>query len=75
MKQNPDVREFDWELNSWILPEADGANLIFNIWHDGGIVRLSSESDLCETIDLKSRKDIDDLINLLTNARDDVFPA
>lgn len=70
-------REFDWEINSWVLSwdmdAPDAPSYPFNIWHDKGAIVVTNVNDLYEQIQLDTVEEANDLIDRLTKARKDVF--
>lgn len=73
---NENEREHPWEILGWheeVEPET-----AYCLWSEeqapGAVLYLSNTEDQMETIDLKSREEIDELIGRLISARDALFP-
>lgn len=78
--ENDYEREFAWEVLGYFEEdERDGDALPYRIWRgqdDLGkdTLHVSNPHDQMETIDLRSRPEIEELIARLERARDELFP-
>lgn len=73
---NDGKREESWEVLPWSADESDPEFAIRIQRYDATrfrsvrtVIELSNQTDCCETIDLETPEQIDDLINRLSQAR------